>query len=110
MINMAVVHLNNENFVKEVEQSNIPVLIDFWAPWCGPCQMMGPVFEELSNDYAGKVKFAKLNTDEYPELAQKFGIMGIPTLIMTKDGQEIDRVVGFAPKEVLKQKIDSMVM
>lgn len=104
-----VTHITPENFENEVVKSDIPVLIDFWAPWCGPCKMMGPVFEELSSDYEGKVKFVKINTEDHPELASPFGIQGIPTLILSKDGKEANRLVGFLPKELLKQKIDSMI-
>lgn len=104
---MAVVHINEENFKQEIEQSDIPVLVDFWAPWCGPCQMMGPVFEELSGEYEGKLKFVKLNTEEHPSLAGQFGIQGIPSLLFLKDGKEANRIVGFAPKDLLKSKIDN---
>jgi len=106
---MVVIHLNDNNFDKEVKNSNIPVIIDFWAPWCGPCQMMGPVFEKLSDQFTGKLKFAKLGTDENPELASKFGIQGIPTLILVKDFKEVDRIVGFNSEGALKQKIDSIL-
>lgn len=104
---MAVVHINEDNFEKEIQQSNIPVIVDFWAPWCGPCQMMGPVFEELSGEYEGKLKFAKLNTEDHPSLAGQFGIQGIPSLLVMKDGKEEGRIVGFAPKDLLKAKIDA---
>lgn len=106
---MTLVHLNNGNFEKEVKQSGIPVIIDFWAPWCSPCQMMGPVFEELSKEYDKRLRFTKLNTDEEQSLANQFSIQGIPCLIITKEGKEVDRIVGFAPKEVLKQKIDEIL-
>lgn len=106
---MALIHLNSKNFEKEVQESDSPVIIDFWAPWCGPCQMMGPVFEELSKNYEGKLKFIKLNTDEEQELSEQFSIQGIPCLIITNKGKEVNRIVGFAAKEELKQKIDSIL-
>ena len=106
---MSLTHLDSSNFDKEVKKSKTPVIIDFWAPWCGPCQMMGPTFEELSNEYGGKLKFAKLNTDEQSEIANQFGIQGIPSLSILNKGKEVDRIVGFAPKEVLKEKIDAIL-
>ena len=106
---MAITHITPENFEKEVKNNELPVLIDFWAPWCGPCQMMGPVFEELSDEYAGKVAFVKINTEDHPELAMPFGIQGIPSLVLAKEGKEVNRIVGFAPKEMLKAKIDEIV-
>ena len=104
-----MMHLTKENFDSEVLKSDLPVVIDCWAPWCGPCQMMGPVFEELSNDYKESLKFTKLNTDEEGELANQYSIQGIPCLIVTNKGKEIDRIVGFAPKEQMKEKIDSII-
>jgi len=106
---MTIIHLNEGNFETEAMKSETPVIIDFWAEWCGPCQMMGPVFEELSGEYDGKLKFAKVNTDSDPSIAQKFSIMGIPALVIVSGGKEIDRIVGFAPKEILKQKIDAII-
>ncbi len=106
---MAIIHITPENFETEVKNAELPVLIDFWAPWCGPCKMMGPVFEELSEEYAGKAIFAKLNTDDHGALATPFGVQGIPSLLLLKKGVEIARQVGFAPKEMLKQKIDEML-
>lgn len=106
---MAVVHITNDNFEAEITKSDVPVIMDFWAEWCGPCQMMGPVFEEISKDYEGKLKFAKVNTEEFPNIATDFAVQGIPSLVVTKEGKEADRLVGFAPKEVLKQRIDAIL-
>ena len=106
---MALVKINSENFEEEVMSSDIPVIIDCWAPWCAPCQLMGPVFEELSNEYDGKLKFGKLNVDEEPLIAARYGISGIPTLLIIHNGEEVSRIVGFAPKEIMKQKIDSVL-
>jgi thioredoxin 1 len=106
---MAVIHANNENFKKEVLESKIPVIVDFWAPWCGPCQMMGPVFESLSNKYKDKLKFVKVNTDEYSELATNFKIQGIPALVVVNKGKEVNRMVGFVPEPHLKKNIDNIL-
>ena len=103
---MALTHIDENNFEQEIVKSELPVILDFWAPWCAPCQMMGPVFEELSSEYEGKLKFAKLNTEDHPALAGQFGIQGIPSLLFLIDGKEVGRIVGFAPKEILKSKID----
>lgn len=105
------IHLTIENFEKEVLSSTVPVVIDFWASWCGPCLMMAPVFEELAGEYhkAGTAKLAKLSTEEEPHLAAQFGIRGIPTLAIIREGKEIDRIVGFGPKEHLKNRIDQAI-
>ena len=105
---MSVIHLSEENFEKVIE-SKTPVVIDFWAPWCGPCQMMGPVFEELSSEFKGKLQFAKVNVDDESIIASKFGIQGIPSLVVLKNGEEIGRIVGFNPKETLKHKLNSFL-
>ncbi|MFH1134070.1 MAG: thioredoxin [Nanoarchaeota archaeon] len=102
VISMAVTHLTSENFDKETGKGK--VIVDFWASWCGPCQMMGPVFERLSGEMPA-VKFCKLETDQQPDAAQRFNIRGIPSLIMFVDGKKVGEHVGFATKDMLKNKI-----
>jgi thioredoxin 1 len=104
-----ILHLSDAEFDDTISQSNVPVLVDFGAPWCGPCRMIGPIIEELAEDYAGKVMFAKVNTDENPATAGKFDIMSIPTLLLFKDGRLIDRAVGMRPKPALKNWIDAAI-
>jgi thioredoxin 1 len=98
---MATVKVDNNNFQNEVLNSAEPVVVDFWAEWCGPCKMIAPALEEIAKEYAGKVKIAKLNIDENPELAARFGVRSIPTLAMFKGGQVADIKVGAAPKTAL---------
>lgn len=95
---MAELKITRENFGNEVMKSNIPVLIDFWAPWCGPCRMMGPIIEQLAEEYEGKAKVGKVNVDEEGELAQAFGVMSIPTIVLVKDGKVVKQAVGARPK------------
>lgn len=96
---MSEIKITAGNFEEEVLKSDIPVLVDFWATWCGPCQMLSPIIAELAEEYAGKIKVGKVNTDEEGQLAQKFGIMSIPTVMFFKDGEVVETVVGFRPKE-----------
>lgn len=96
---MSEVILTDQNFPQEALQSEVPVLVDFWAPWCGPCLMAAPIIEELAKGYEGKIKIGKLNVDENPQTPPKYEIMSIPTVIIFKDGQEVRRQVGFPGKE-----------
>ena len=99
---MAELTITKDNFEQEVLNSDIPVLVDFWAVWCGPCQMVGPIVAELAEEYAGKVKVGKVNVDEQPELAMKYGIMSIPTMILFKGGEVDNQIVGALPKESIE--------
>ncbi len=102
---MATVKVDSANFKSEVLDSTIPVVVDLWAEWCGPCKMIGPSLEELSTEYAGKVKIVKLNIDENPDLGAQLGVRSIPTLLMFKNGERADMKVGAAPKTVLSSWI-----
>jgi thioredoxin 1 len=104
---MGVAKVSDSTFETEVLKSNEPVVVDFWAEWCGPCKMIAPALEEIAGSLNGKVKIVKLNVDENPETAQKYGIMSIPTLMMFKNGELASRQVGAAPKQKLEQWITS---
>ena len=99
--------VSDTTFDQEVLKSSKPVLVDFWAPWCGPCRMVAPVVEELAQEYDGKVEFVKLNTDDNPNTAVKYGIRSIPTLLVFKGGQPVGQINGFRPKSDLKQRLDA---
>jgi thioredoxin 1 len=103
---MSAAPVTDATFEQEVIESEVPVLVDFWAPWCGPCRMVAPVVDEISEQYVGQVKVVKVNTDENPSVASKYGIRSIPTLMIFKGGQRVDMVVGAVPKTTLATTLE----
>lgn len=106
---MAEITLTDATFDEQVLKSGLPVLVDFWAVWCGPCQMQNPILEEIAKDYEGKVKIGKLNVDENPNTAAKYGVMSIPTLILFKKGQIVRQMIGVQSKETLSNEFDKVI-
>lgn len=105
----ATAEVTDSTFKEQVLDSNVPVLVDFWAPWCGPCRMVAPVVEEIADQYKGQVKVVKVNTDENPNVASQYGIRSIPTLMIFKGGQRVDMVVGAVPKTTLANTLEKYI-
>ena len=104
-----VIDISDQNFETEVLKSTLPVMIDLWAPWCGPCRMIAPVVESLAQKYDKKFKFCRLNVDENPQTAARYMIMSIPTLMFVKDGQVVETVIGAVPEQVLQRKVEELL-
>lgn len=101
--------LTDANFKSEVLESKVPVLVDFWASWCGPCRMVGPIVEEIADEYDGKARVGKVNTEENATITGEYGIISIPTLIFFKDGKPVDQIIGAVPKDAIKKKLDALI-
>ena len=108
MASEAVITLTEANFESEIASSNVPVIVDFWAPWCGPCKMLGPILDEMAKEQEGKVKIGKVNVDDAPNLSTKFGVRSIPMLVFFKDGAAKDSVVGVQSKDALTKRLAAL--
>ena len=104
-----IISLNEQSWKNEVTDSELPVIVDFWAEWCAPCRMMAPILEEIGKEYEGKIKVGKLNVDENPTVAGEYRVMGIPTLLFFRSGKLVDKVVGVVPKKALQDKIETII-
>ena len=109
MANQFVIETTDSNFENDVLKSDVPVLVDFWAVWCGPCRALSPIIEQLAEEYQGKLKVCKVNTDEHPNAPSQYGVRGIPTVILFKDGQVVDQNVGVSPKAAFQEMINKAI-
>jgi thioredoxin 1 len=103
------INVSDAEFEEKVLKSSNPVIVDFWAPWCGPCRMVAPILKELAKEYGDKVVIAKVNTDENPQYAIQYGVQGIPTMLFVKDGDVVDRIVGAVPKPAIQQRVNALL-
>lgn len=108
-VNTSYITLSDDSFQREVLESQTPVLVDFWAAWCGPCRALGPTIEQLAEEFQGRVKIGKLNVDENPRTAVRYGVRSIPTLLLFERGQLADQVVGVVPKQILADKLEGLL-
>ena len=106
---MSALHVTDASFEKEVINSDLPVLVDCWAPWCGPCKMVGPIIDKLADEYAGKIKIVKLNVDENNATSAKYKISSIPTMMMIKDGKVVDGIIGAQPENAIREKLENWI-
>lgn len=109
MASEAIIEISDSNFESEVVKSDVPVLVDFWAPWCGPCRAIAPIVEEISSAYEGKIKVGKMNVDENQSTTMKFGIRSIPTIIMFKGGEAVDQIIGAVPKGEIEKVVEKSI-
>lgn len=109
MASEKIIQLNDENFEAEVLGGDMPVLVDFWAPWCGPCRMVSPILDELAEEYEGRAKICKVNVDEVPALAKRYKVLSIPTLFIFKDGVQLERIGGARPKNTFAELLDAHI-